>query len=56
MNSRFKYGNFKIGSLDKHSFILVKASSSLSPHFTTFGILFFVNSVIGATISAQFGM
>jgi len=45
-----------MGSLDKHSFILAKASSGLSPYFTTFGNLFFVSSVIGATISAQFGM
>jgi len=30
-----------MGFLDKHFFILVQASSCLSPYITSFGILFF---------------
>ena len=56
VNSWFKSGNFKIGSIESRRFISKNVFSCLSPHSTLFEARFFVSSVIGTIISAQFGI
>ena len=49
INSRFKSGSFKIGSLERIRLISLNAWSCLFPHLTSFGARPFVSSVIAVS-------